>query len=213
MYDAEVTTVDDALGMLIRWLEEHGQLDRTLVVVVGAEGEEFYEHIGRMHGQPLHDEVVRVPVIMAGPGVRGADGGSFVVREPVELVDITRMLATLGRLSTKAEQRGRIPPPFGPMVPDPIAYSVLRPYEDVTVADVDAVRTKRWLWLYDWENHVEKLFDLAVDPGAMVNLLADGDDSEARFEADSLGEAFAAWARGSLLTSAAQAVPQATAAP
>jgi len=208
LYDAEVTTVDDAIGMLTDWLDERDLLDRTLVVVVGAEGEEFYEHNGRMHGQSLFDEVVRVPVIMAGPGVRGPDGGAFVVEEPVELVDVTRAMASLGRLSTKAEQQGRQPPPFGPVVPDPIAYSVLRPYDGVTVSDVDAVRTKRWLWLYDWENRTEKLYDLAADPGALVNLLADRNDTEARFEADSLSDAFAVWARGSLIQAAVKAVPR-----
>jgi len=208
LYDAEVTTVDDAIGMLTGWLEERDLLERTLVVVVGAEGEEFYEHNGRLHGQTLYDEVVRVPVIMAGPGVRGPDGGAFVVTEPVELVDVTRVLASLGRLSTKAEQQGRMPPPFGPVVPDPIAYSVLRPYDKVTVSDVDAARTKRWLWLYDWENHTEKLFDVQADPGALVNRLADRADKEARFEADSLAEAFSVWARGSLITAAVQAVPR-----
>lgn len=207
MYDAELTVVDDAIGALTTWLDERDLLERTLVIVVGAEGEEFYEHNGRMHGQTLQEEVVCVPVIMAGPGVRGLDGGAFVMTEPVPLVDITALMASLGRLSTKAEQQGRLPPPFGPVVPDPLAYSVLRPFEGVTVSDVDGVRSKRWLWLYDWETGVEKLFDLAADPGALVNRLADRDDVEARFEADSLGDAFVAWARGSLQASAAQAVP------
>lgn len=213
LYDAEVTTVDDAVGMLVEWLEQHELLERTLVVVVGAEGEEFYEHYGRLHGQTLHEEVVRVPVILAGPDVRGPDGGPFVVSEPVQLVDITRLLASFGRLSTKAEQQGRLPPPFGPILPDPIAFSVLRPYQLVTVGDVDAARTKEWLWMYDWETDTEKLFDLDSDPGALSNLLADPEDSEARFEADSLGQAFSFWARGSLLNSAAQAVPTPAVAP
>src|SRR5262249_31125847 len=86
LYDGVVGGVDRAIGMLVRWLAERALLRDTVVAVVGAEGEEFYEHNGRLHGQTLFDEVVAVPLVMAGPGLYGPDGGPFAESEPIDLV-------------------------------------------------------------------------------------------------------------------------------
>jgi arylsulfatase A-like enzyme len=201
-YDAEVAGVDRAIGTLLDALDEQGLLDRTLVVVVGAAGEEFYEHNGRQHGQTLYDEVVRVPLIAAGPGIRGSTGGAFVEDEPIELVDVTRLLAYFGQLSSLASLQGRMPPPFAPVLPDPVVHSVLRPYPGVTDRSLDASRSRRYLRILDQRSGVEHLYDLESDPGANRDLLADDPDGSARFQADSLAQAFAEWHRACVAVSA-----------
>jgi arylsulfatase A-like enzyme len=212
LYDAEVAGVDRALGLLTDWLAARDLLSSTLVVVVGSCGEEFFEHGGRLNGQTLWDEVTRVPLLMAGPGMRAPDGSAFVMDEPISLLDVTRAVGEYGRLVTRSGLQGRLPPPFAPVLPDPTFGAVLRPLPGATSADLDAVRSRRWLWLFDHAAQEERLFDLQADVGATHELLADlalpeAARKEARAEADSLKAAFAEWQRQALLASAAAAEP------
>jgi len=211
-YDAELTGVDRALGIVTDWLAARDLLSSTLVVVVGASGEEFFEHGGRLHGQTLWDEVVDVPVLASGPGIRGPDGNAFVEDEPISLLDVTRLIAEYGRLTMRSGMQGRLPPPLAPKLPDPSFASLLRPMPNLTDADLDSARTRRWLWLFDHTGDIERLYDLQADAGALHDLLGDPALAEkarkdARTEADSLKAAFAEWQRQSLLASVPAAEP------
>ena len=53
------------------------------MILAADHGEEFDEHGGRYHGSTLFDEQVRVPLIIAVPGL-----APRVVQSPVELVDV-----------------------------------------------------------------------------------------------------------------------------
>lgn len=194
LYDAELGAIDHALGDLVDGLAARGLLERTLLAVVGTSGEEFYEHNGRLRGQTLFDEVVSVPVILAGPGVRGRDGGPFVESQPIDLVDITRLLAHLGQLSSQAGLQGRLPSPFVVADPDQVRHAVLRPFPGTTTRDLDASRAGRWLSVRDNETGRTSLYDLQQDPGATVDLLGQLDDT-ARRQAEAMAAAFDNWHR------------------
>ena len=92
-YAAEVRQVDEAIGRIRAALRESGLDGETLLVVTSDHGEEFLEHGGVMHGATHYQEVMRVPWILAGPGVPGGRR----VAEPVSLVDVMpTALALLG---------------------------------------------------------------------------------------------------------------------
>jgi arylsulfatase A-like enzyme len=93
LYDAEILQLDAQLARLFEALETSGLADETLVVVTSDHGEEFLEHGSVLHGRTFFEEMVRVPLIIAGPGVeRGRR-----VAEPVMLVDVVpTVLARLG---------------------------------------------------------------------------------------------------------------------
>jgi arylsulfatase A-like enzyme len=55
---------DEALGRLMAHLESTGQLDSTLVVVVGDHGEAFGRHNQWGHGTKVYDENLKVPCIL-----------------------------------------------------------------------------------------------------------------------------------------------------
>jgi RimJ/RimL family protein N-acetyltransferase len=72
-YDDAVARIDRALGRLF----EHARrtLARDAVIAVTADhGEEFGEHGGVYHGSALYDEQVRVPLVIAAPGVSPLTG-------------------------------------------------------------------------------------------------------------------------------------------
>lgn len=62
-YDGEILEVDRAIGALLDRLKDENLLASTLVVVTSDHGEEFGEHGQLMHGQSLHEELLRVPLI------------------------------------------------------------------------------------------------------------------------------------------------------
>jgi hypothetical protein len=149
---------------------------------------------------------------MAGPGVRGTDGGAFAQTEPISLLDVTRLIGDYGHVSTREGLQGRLPPPFGPLLPDPVFHSLLRPVPGLTQADVDASRSRRWVRIFDHGNGTEQLFDLSTDPGELHDLLSDADlppatRKEAHLQADSLARSFSDWVRETLLSSWPAAEP------
>ncbi|MFZ5480252.1 MAG: sulfatase-like hydrolase/transferase [Myxococcota bacterium] len=83
-YYGEVAFADAQVGRLIEAIEAMGATGRTLVVVTGDHGEGLGAHGEAMHGVLLYDATTRVPMLMAGPGVRAGT----VVETPASLVDL-----------------------------------------------------------------------------------------------------------------------------
>jgi arylsulfatase A-like enzyme len=70
LYRSEIRWLDDGLRMLFDRLGGWRLLDDTLVVLLSDHGEEFGERGGLGHGgRNLHRELVKTPLIVAGPGV------------------------------------------------------------------------------------------------------------------------------------------------
>lgn len=69
MYDACVWTGDYWVGKLLDRMERLGLLDETVVLFTSDHGEGLFDHVFAMHGLDLHAEQVRVPLILAGPGI------------------------------------------------------------------------------------------------------------------------------------------------
>jgi arylsulfatase A-like enzyme len=68
-YDAEVAYLDAELARFLDELAKLGSLDRTILIITADHGEEFGEHGGQQHGAHMHDEVVRVPLMLRAPGL------------------------------------------------------------------------------------------------------------------------------------------------
>jgi arylsulfatase A-like enzyme len=68
-YDAAVATADEYVGRVLDKLSALGLDDETIIVFTSDHGEELFEHGLLSHGHSLHEELVRVPLILAGPGI------------------------------------------------------------------------------------------------------------------------------------------------
>ena len=103
-YDAEIAGLDRALAPLLEELARPAANGRpTVVAVTSDHGEEFYEHGGWGHGQSLYGELLRVPFLLAGPGVPPG----VLVDRPVQLVDIAPTLLELAGAPVPGEMAGR----------------------------------------------------------------------------------------------------------
>ena len=91
LYDAGVRQLDAELSRLFAWMRREGVLDETLLIVTSDHGEEFMEH-GRVdHFVPMWQELLRVPLVFRGPGLRvGAR-----IEAPVSLVDLAPTIVSL----------------------------------------------------------------------------------------------------------------------
>lgn len=81
-YDGEVAFADAGVGRVVRRMRE--RRPGTVVIVTADHGEEFGEHRGRYHGTTVYEEQVRVPLVIAGPGVPAGRR----VAAPVQTIDI-----------------------------------------------------------------------------------------------------------------------------
>ncbi|MCK5117343.1 MAG: sulfatase [Candidatus Aegiribacteria sp.] len=78
-YDGEIAWVDDNLRTLFAWLRSRNLNENTLIIVTSDHGEEFLDHGWVDHGHTLYQELVHIPLIIAGPGIsEGFVDSSFV---------------------------------------------------------------------------------------------------------------------------------------
>ncbi len=70
-YDGEIAAVDQEVGRVLDALRNSAVKDRTLVIVTSDHGESLGEHDYFFdHGENLFDPSLRIPLVLAGPGVR-----------------------------------------------------------------------------------------------------------------------------------------------
>lgn len=101
LYDAEIKYNDLEVGRLIKALEEWNLLDNTLIALTADHGYMFGEHGRYYMGDMLYDELVRVPLIFNGLGLKGrAD-------EQVSLLNLAPTILTLLGLPVPTSFRGK----------------------------------------------------------------------------------------------------------
>lgn len=96
LYARGVETADRALGRLFDDLDRLGLLDRMLVVVTSDHGEAFFEH-GELLHTTIHEEVLRVPLLVRWPG---GPGGGRLRTEPTSGIDLAPTLLRAAGLAT-----------------------------------------------------------------------------------------------------------------
>ncbi|TFH25575.1 MAG: hypothetical protein E4H03_00395 [Myxococcales bacterium] len=165
LYDAEIATVDRAIGGLLDALKQRGLDKNTVVAVVSDHGEEFGEHGGWVHGGTLHRESVWVPFIVhdARRPTRG-----ILRDEPVDLLDVATTLLSLAGVDACEGMRGRpLLSPDGSAEREIIAELHLedRP-EDATIPRLHRLALMSWPWrVILGQDETRSFFRVDRDPG------------------------------------------------
>lgn len=71
LYDGCVALADERVGAVVQVLRERGVWDRTVFLMLSDHGEEMFEHGGFEHGNSVHAELIRVPMLWRIPGQPG----------------------------------------------------------------------------------------------------------------------------------------------
>ncbi|NQV44061.1 MAG: sulfatase-like hydrolase/transferase, partial [Rhodospirillales bacterium] len=175
-YLGNVSYIDDQVGRLLAALDETGLRDTTMVIFTGDHGDMLGER-GLWYKMSFLEPSARVPLIMAGPGIRPGTR----IASPVSHVDLAPTLTDLAHLSGA----GDVPEPA-----DPLDGHSLLPLLDGTEAD-DGSRTiygeytgecaarpvfmirRGSLKYIHCDTDPDQLFDLAADPDELTNLAGD----------------------------------------
>ena len=69
LYIREVESIDERIGYMFEALRKNGQLENTLILFTSDHGEAFDDHGEWGHGQDFFEDLVHIPLIVAGPGI------------------------------------------------------------------------------------------------------------------------------------------------
>ena len=177
-YDSEIATADAAVGDLVRTMRS--ARPGAVVIVTADHGEAFGEHGARYHGGDVHEEQVRVPLIVVGPGVTMKETRASV--QTIDLLPTT--LSALG-MPRPARLRGRDlgpilaakpssdPSALPPGYPPPVAFSETDDYARVTRGDDVLIcqRQVRACALYDHRSDPGELRDVSSTEPAKASEL------------------------------------------
>lgn len=172
LYAGEIRAWDDALALLLEGVEALGLRESTVIIVTADHGEEFQEHGHLAHGAHLYEESIRVPLVIAGPGI--ARGRRPEVAQGIDL------------LPTLAAILGLAPPP-GLAGHDLLADHEASPVISETArgiapdggrVDVVSVRHAGWKLIRTPALDQTELYDLARDRGERENRYGSAPEGE-----------------------------------
>ncbi|MGV3549595.1 choline-sulfatase [Rhizobium sp.] len=173
-YYANVSYFDHNVGVVVKALEESGQLDNTIVVVTADHGDMLGER-GLWYKMNFFEHSARVPLVMAGPGVRQGTIG-----EPCSLVDILPTFVDIASKDQAAPEMGMPldgrslwPLATGRKQDEPEAGEAIGEYcAEITPAPIFMIRRGRYKYIH-CDADPAQLFDIETDPREQVNLAAD----------------------------------------
>jgi choline-sulfatase len=165
-YDGEVAFADVQIGVLLGRLQQAGLRDQTLILATSDHGEGLGEHGEPTHGLFIYDSTIRVPLILAGPGV----SSGRVVAPLARGIDIAPTLLDLARLPPLPGAEGRsLKATWGERkAVDESAY----------VESLFGRLSFGWAPLYGWRDRQmmfidaprPELYDVEADPGQLHDL-------------------------------------------
>ena len=159
LYDGEIRWTDEHLGRIVARLEDGDLLDRTVVVITGDHGTEFFEHGDKGHRKTLFDEVIRVPLVVRFPPALPA---GVRVQAQTRAVDVA---PTILALAGVRDQRLGSGPSLVELVNTGARHTLPAVSELFSVGrSLRAVRTPRWKVIHDLEQRAVLAFDLSLDP-------------------------------------------------
>jgi arylsulfatase A-like enzyme len=168
-YYASIGHVDEQIGRILATLRSSGLEENTLVVFSSDNGLAIGSH-GLMGKQSLYEHSVRVPLILAGPGVPGG----LRTESLCYLQDVFPTLADLAGVAPIEGTDGRS---LRPLLEDPGAPfrdTIFTAYRDVQ----RAIRDSRFKLIRYPQADRTQLFDLLADPLEREDLASRPDHSE-----------------------------------
>jgi uncharacterized sulfatase len=197
-YMASVSFLDSQVGRLLQSLEEHGMMDKTIIIFFSDHGFQLGEH-GNWHKNTLFEESARVPLIVRIPGVSTPGSVSNALVELVDLYPTLQEYCNLPNPNQNLAGRSLMPllkDPDLKMEEKPAYTIVRRTLSDKREAMGYSVRYKTYRYNEWWaigeesELIATELYDLEKDPSSEVNESEDAEYKSIREELSNLIETY-----------------------
>ena len=196
IYHGMVRFIDDALGQIMRALDELGLRENTIVVFCSDHGDFMGEHGMQCKGGVFYDCLTRVPLIISWPGhLAGGQRESGMV----SLIDIVPTLLRLQGLDAPRSMQGRPLPAINGDRPRDAAFAeygaggpsfcmgdlerMPEPHgRRALIASLQwreaegrrkMARTREWKYVHDPMGDRDELYDLVRDPWELENVIDD----------------------------------------
>src|SRR3989344_286862 len=161
LYDSNIYQIDLFFGELIKYLDDRGFLNDTIIILTSDHGEQFNEHGDFLHTK-LYDEIIHVPLLIYVPKTK-----QTVIKNQVSLVDLSPTILSLVGIVPPQNIDGRSLKFLmgNPNVEDKnqVIYSEF--------AFQRAIRTTEWKFIKTVNGTVSyEFFDLRNDPKELINL-------------------------------------------
>jgi choline-sulfatase len=185
-YWGAVDFLDDCIGLLLWQLDREGALDNTFIVYISDHGDMIGHH-GLWWKAIYYEEAIRVPFLIAGPGIPEGLRRS-------ELVALTDLFPTLCQLAGLAApeaidgidvspilQGNSKSPPRESVISEYFGIGMLtKPYRSGSKGNsMRLIRTERYKYVNTFEQG-DLLFDLQEDPREYHNRIDDADFADIR---------------------------------
>jgi arylsulfatase A-like enzyme len=187
LYAAEVISVDQMIGSLVKLLEEEEILDETLIIVTSDHGENIGDHGMIDHLLSMYESTIHIPLIMRYPARFSAGSENTSLTSQIDIMPTVIDIAGLGNLYPGSLERSlanakRPPRDFVIAENDrPLqGMRVLRKrFPDFDAKSIDGrirmLRTDRHKLIWH-SNRAPQLFDLQSDPTETHDLAATNPD-------------------------------------
>ena len=171
--DARLLALDGQVGAVLDALERRGLSQRTIVVLAGDTAAPTGAHGALGRGDLLFEETLRVPLVIAGPGIASPGSPSAAL---VELVDVYPTLVELCGLPRVEGLDGRS---LGPALSDAGAAVRAAAFSSVGRAAGQIGRSLRTARLRytEWPDGSQELYDHDADPREFTNLAGRADQA------------------------------------
>ncbi len=166
-YDGEIAYTDSEVGRLLEAAERKGLFANTVFSILADHGESLGEHGEFTHGVFLYDATVRIPWILAGPGIPAGKR----VRDQARTIDLLPTILELvsGETTEKIQGVSLVPGFSEQPVRTEHAYSeALFPKINMGWAELRAMRTNQWKYI---KAPRPELYDLESDPNEEQNVI------------------------------------------
>ena len=159
-YLACVTFMDAQLGLVLDALDREDRWKDTIVVFFGDNGHHFGDHGGLWRKNTLFEESLRVPLIIASPGMPEPGKSTAAL---ADLIDVYPTLVDLTGIARPGTLDGvsLVPTVKDPKASVQDALVQYRPTEPSRTGY--SVRTARYRYTL-WPDGSEELYDLSADP-------------------------------------------------
>jgi len=165
-YLACVTFMDAQLGLVLDALDRDDKWKDTIVVLFGDNGHHFGDHGGLWRKNTLFEESLRVPMIIAAPGMAQPGVSTTALADLIDVYPTLVELTGIARPGT-IDGLSLVPTLKDPKASVQDALVQYRPTEPSKTGY--SLRTTRYRYTL-WPDGSEELYDLNVDPAGRKDL-------------------------------------------
>ncbi|MEM1298102.1 MAG: sulfatase-like hydrolase/transferase [Pseudomonadota bacterium] len=181
----QIALIDHEVGRILDALETAGLAENTVVIYISDHGDWLGDH-GLVLKGPMHYEgLLRVPMLLRGPGVRAG----AVTDQPVSTLDLGPTMLEMAGAEALQTQHGRslVPLLEGDGTRDfALNEWELLPTRTGVALSLRTVRTRTHKMTFDMTSGAGELYDLVNDPDELVNLFDAPEAASIRAELEAM---------------------------